>query len=593
MSTNDPMYEQLAKQILGVISGWDKITTADPEDGEYNPSNNHLYTLPDLFLQLKQLIDRIDPDQIEYLIKIISEHINDDRNPHKTTLEKMGTNVIKELYDLWLETGHIGNKDVFLKQLFQYVKIADLDTTLRGEALDEVTSVYDVYQSILRHNTDLEAHDNLLRAIFPGSPLPGHPTYCVHGCIGVPDAVEVTRTGAQYVCNPYGVLTLVPDNVLEPDCSFGEPAYPIFGAYSNSLTYSEDFTNNHWAKLNVTVEDSSSIYSPRVQNKFAQYLKESKDTEPKRHGVTARFTAEADKAYTASIYVYPVNRTSFNITLSGAWDLGEYATIGFDLERNLVHLNDARDETRITGGMTRLPSGWYRVWITFKPNVAGTGSIQYNLCDIYDGDATYNGDGASGACVFGAMVNEGTMVAPYTPTSGSVSNVSATIVRLPLDTEWYNKDASTIIMETTNITSMVQGASHELYTFGAGATSISMTARFPTTHKNRIYFTTYGETSAALKNRWSVAYTGKRIVFGQSYDTKSITYCYSGSEPVEDAITEKVNSKAKYFYIGCDRFQKNCMNGYLFRFEYYPFKCTKDNLEFFVGCLFDEFASSY
>ena len=570
------------KQVLGSISGWDRLTTAEPEDSTHIPSNDHEYTLPDLYLELKGLINRLDPNQIEYLIKLISEHINDKNNPHQDTLEKMGTSVIKELYNLWIETGHIGDEDTFLKQLFQYVRIADLETTLKGEALDQVPSVYTAAKLVEKHNTDMDAHANLLEAIFPGSPLPGYPTYAVHASVGIPDVIEVKRTGKQYVVNPYGIFVECPENTLLPDYTFGEPAYPIFGAYSNAITYSEDFSKSVWTKTNCTIEKSSAVTSPRVENDFAYFMKETQDTTTKVHRLTYTASFVTDKVYTFSVYVYPVNRNAFRLNVHDNI-AGTYSEAGFDLEDELIFLNDQRETDRVYAGMSKLPSGWFRLWLTFKSKATRDDTLDLILADIYDGDQSYIGNGLSGACLFGAQLSEGSMVPPYLYTNGSAVSCGTTSVRLPLDSSWYNPKASTIVMETNNITPLVQLATHELYTFGDGATSIAINARFPTSHKGRPYFVSHGTNNTAMKSRWGVATDKERIIVGQSYNDSEMSYVFTGGEPVSDKLTSVINQNSKYLYIGCDRYLNNPMNGYLFRFEYYPFKCTLDNLKYFLG----------
>ena len=133
---SDEYYKTKRQEAIGSISGWDVITTAEPDVSTHVPSNDSEYTLPDLYLQLKNLMNRIDPDQIEYLIRSIRTHIADKENPHYVTLDKMNTNVVKELYKLWQQEGHTSDgdtEDQFLKQLFQYVQIANVQETLEGK----------------------------------------------------------------------------------------------------------------------------------------------------------------------------------------------------------------------------------------------------------------------------------------------------------------------------------------------------------------------------------------------------------------------------------------------------------------------------
>ena len=585
----DEFYPTQRVKVLGVASGWDQITTAQPEDSTRIPSNDHEYTLPDLYLMVKRLLNSLDPDRLEYITRLISEHIHDYNNPHRTSLEKMDTSVLKELYNLWLEHGYTGSEDVFLKQLFQYVKIADLETTREGTSLDQVPSVYSAATIVEDHNTSTDVHAELLTAMFPGTPLPGQPTYAILGLVsnaGVPDALEVKRTGKMWVSNSFGDLIEVDENKIKPDYTLGDPALPVFKGYSNSVTYSEDLSNSFYTKTNVTVEKSTSIYSPRVLDEFVYYVKESQDETPKEHKLTFKVSnLTKDRLYTVSAYVYPVNRNAFIIKVPSNL-AGEYSTVGYDFTDQKYFINDAADHTVLTCGITHIPSGWYRVWLTFKAKESveadATADIELILADIFDGDTTYNGNGLSGACVFGVQFSESDTLVPYLPTNGSTATVGATSLKLPVDEEWFNKDASTIILEISNVSPLVQMNTSTIYALANDNTSQALEVKFPTSHNNRPYFTSYSDSNTVLTQKWGNTNDSLRSVVGQSYNTTEMTYLSTGGDPISEAISSPVNSSPKYFYLGCNRYSNDPLNGYIFGFIYYPFKCSIDNLKFFL-----------
>ena len=143
-------------RVLGNISGFDELTTLT--DRGQIPTSDHYHTKNDLFLLLKEIRDIFKPEYLEELEEIIQRHVQDYNNPHNTTLIKMGTSVLQELYLLWLKSGHTGEREDFIKQLFQYVEIADIDTTLQGESLNKVTSVRGGKEFLNKHNTDPDAH---------------------------------------------------------------------------------------------------------------------------------------------------------------------------------------------------------------------------------------------------------------------------------------------------------------------------------------------------------------------------------------------------------------------------------------------------
>lgn len=611
--SDNTYFKTRRQEVLGSISGWDRFTTAQADESTHIPSNDHEYTLPDLYLMLKKIMSRVDPDQIEYLIKSIQEHINDKDNPHQVSLDKMSTSVIKELYNLWINEGYEGSEDQFLKQLFQYVKIADLETTLAGKALDQVPSVYTTARSIDRHNESIDAHSNLITSMFPGSPLQGPPTYAVLGLVSqakVPEDVIVERTGSIWVCNSFGHLIEVEPNTIKPDWTLGEPALPIFDGYTNSLYYSEDFSqlptatniNKLKAHGNVTIEKSTSIYSPRVPDEFVWFMKESQDTTAKEHYLSYATDVTKDKVYTFSIYVKPVNRRGAKIKImprvSGVFDpkytadndKGKLSFIAFDFVSKEIYIPDqVKEKGTMTGGMSELASGWWRIWVTFKSQISERSTnIFFYLSDILGGDFSYIGNGASGAGVFGHQFSATTTVSPYIPTGNGERSCGDTTIQIPINNEWYNKNASTVIVEVSNSrnTTINTGKPNEIYTVGDGSKK-ALSCNYPVTTVNyKPFFNVYNEQNKSIVSHYGNENTSLRTVVGQSFDNTSAIALSLGGDPITTSISTTVFSSPKYIYLGCPTSSTSTatsrLNGYLFRFEYYPFKCTEDNFKYFL-----------
>lgn len=568
--------------VIGVISDWDYLTTSKEENQDIPPSD-HEYTINDLYLQLRTLIDTLNLEQLQRLEQLITIHINNGKNPHKTNLKNMGTSVLKELYNLWIENGHIGTEEVFLKQLFQYVKIADVETTLEGKALDEVPSVRAASELVKVHNDNEDAHEALFSAIFPGEEVKFFPTFAVHGFIGLQKYINVSRPGTMWFTNKFGKLEESAVNTLPADYSFGDPCFPIFGSNKNYLIQSENFASANWNVTHGTISKSSAIPNLRVFNDFAYYFTESQDSSPVEHILkpTDVINVTQGKTYTISIYVYPINRPCFGIRVSKSV-VGSYGYVQFDLENQLTFISQGANSKAITGGITALTSGWYRVWMSIKATATGVLDPEFYPIDIYDGDSTYVGNGLAGACVFGAQVSDGIQISPYIPSLGSQGELAPTIVSTPTS-EWYDPTMGTFVCEISNIPPLIPDATKEIYTFGDSNKHIALNAKFPTSHANRCYFSSYMDGNGALTTHWSVANTRKTAILVQSFNKTSMLYGYFGQEPTVVKLSQKVNPNVATLYLGCDRYTNNCMDGYLYRVEYYPHHCTEGNVHFFLG----------
>lgn len=568
-------------RVTGTISGFE--FTTDPEDNITLPSSDHEYTLPDLYNQLRALRNILDPEKLQQLEELISSHLVNFRNPHKVSLALMGTSVLKELYNEWIAHGGIGTEDVFLKVIFQYVKIADLQTTLQGTALDEVPSVSSAYQLVKLHNEDINAHTSMFGHIFPGSEIKTIPTLSIHGFIGISPVLNIIRDGPLWYTNQFGLLQEAKNNELPADSSFGDQCFPIFGEHTNLLVQSEDFSNTaHWEINKAELKKSTSISDIRLQDNFAWFFCETQDDTPVAHKIRSihPININANKPYTISLFVHPVQRTCFGINL-GNNAVGQYSFVHFNLLTEEIFTNRTVSNTVLTGGVTALTSGWYRVWVTFTPSSDMEIHPEFYPLDIYDGDDTYVGNGLFGCCISCAEITQCAQIPPYIPSLGTQGALHATIISASLD-DWYRKDTGTFVVDVSNMSMIVPEATKEIFSIGNGISSIALNVKFTTSNKQRGYFTSYNQSNSVIVSHWSVENNRDKATFIHSYSPTKQLLGYLGAEPYVVTTSFPINTDANQLYLGCDRYLSGHLDGYLYRFVYYPSICTEDNIHFFL-----------
>lgn len=187
----------------------------------------------------------------------------------------------------------------------------------------------------------------------------------------------------------------------------GRVALSPAAARTNLLTYSQDFSNSAWLKLNASVGSSATapdgtntaILLVEDSNKVAHYLR--------RSGATAGVQQ------TFSVYVKAGGRTQIAMQLG---NLSAY----FDLSTGTV----------ITGtgaSIVNAGNGWCRCKIT------GTPSNNDTLIYIASsGSVTYQGDGVSGVYLWGSQLENGSVVTPYIPTTSAPVTVTDSAARTNL-----------------------------------------------------------------------------------------------------------------------------------------------------------------
>ena len=604
-------YKIPEKPVVGVLSGWNKITT-NRGDGT-TPEGDHGFTVPDLLRLLKVIREEFNPKRIGEIEELIRRHIARLDNPHQTDLKKMGTSVLQELYLLWLEYGNQGkSREEFLKVLFQYVKIADIETTRAGDAFDEVVHAFGLKTVMNDHDTNPEAHLALFETLFPGQPVYANPTYGIDAFVGLPADAEVTRNTSMTIYTATGVLKEIPGNTLMADYSSGKCAFPIFGETINYVEESENFGNtDFWRCKYSNVVRSAGIQSPRSYSENAYVLKEVANANPVCHEmryIRENWTVIAGQYYTISLFVSPMGRNAIGIELGdvidpedtfGFKDSGllpfdrgmflhsslngkNYRNIHFDITTQEVFISDKA--VGLTGYVYPLYNGWYRIQATFQ--ALRTMPFQFRIypLDIFDGDESSEGVNNAGVAIFGIMGTEGPTLPPYIPSlNGKSGKIGATSVQIPLD-DWYKKDTGTIVAQFNNnaIDCRLKSTS-EIYNIGNAGNSIVALARMPVGHNNRVYMAGYGTNSTLLASQYTEGSKEPWLTIMQGYGYPKHLFAGEENDAYEIDTNKDVNQNANYLYLGCDRYKGSQLNGFLTHLYYYPELLRPGNINFFTG----------
>lgn len=168
----------------------------------------------------------------------------------------------------------------------------------------------------------------------------------------------------------------------------------------NLLTWSEDFTNAAWTKLNssITANAGTSWDGTATASKLVE------DTANTSHRLARSFTsAVVGTPYTPSIYAKAAERSWIavrvdNLTNSLAWFNLASGTIG-------------TVQSAVTATMVAAGNGWYRCTVT------GTSNVASNSIEVYvttgDGVSSYTGDGTSGVLIDSAQFEQSPTATAY------------------------------------------------------------------------------------------------------------------------------------------------------------------------------------
>jgi len=208
--------------------------------------------------------------------------------------------------------------------------------------------------------------------------------------------------------NKQGLIEVVSNN--EPRIDFKDDsngALLLEPSRSNLVTYSEDFSQSYWSKLNSTIISNQAI-SPSG-NLDADKLVDNTVDNSHRFIGTGFSTTSVN--YTASIFVKKdeIKYAYLRVNDSG----GTYISGTFDLQDGIVTQEENGDLS-----IENFGNGWYRIIGTAISNANGLSYLELRTSKtpIY---SNYIGNGSDGLYIWGAQLEQGSYPTSYIPTSGS------------------------------------------------------------------------------------------------------------------------------------------------------------------------------
>jgi hypothetical protein len=188
---------------------------------------------------------------------------------------------------------------------------------------------------------------------------------------------------------------------------------PVLRARYNLLTYSEQFDNAVWTKGSATITANSAVAPDGTTT--ADKLVEN--TAFGAHQVFVSFTFAVNVAYSWSVYAKAAERSWIWVNAQDGSDNRTW----FDLANGAVGTNSAGNAASITS----VGNGWYRCSVS-RTTAAASGFFAAGLATA-DNTATYTGDGASGAFIWGADLR---------PTSQATGLIGPTYQRIAAATDY-------------------------------------------------------------------------------------------------------------------------------------------------------------
>ena len=240
---------------------------------------------------------------------------------------------------------------------------------------------------------------------------------------------DVVRGSAATRVNAEGLIESVATNIPRIDYTTGEGVALLEPQSTNLMTYSEDFSNAAWTKVESTV--TSGFTSPDGASNSYKLAASINNTNHRVRSTAIPISA-ANTTFVFSVYIKPQEITKIAIVNNTT-----------NLSYGVVNLttNSVIEEAQGTTSVTELSGGFVRVLFETQTSSSGFASTNvlpaiYVLDDGYtSGNPTaysFAGNGTDGVLVYGAQLEELPYATSYIPTSGAIATRLADVITVDL-----------------------------------------------------------------------------------------------------------------------------------------------------------------
>lgn len=370
-----------------------------------------------------------------------------------------------------------------------------------------------------------------------------------------------TRASTGTYFNSAGVLQTAAINAPRFDynpSTLAAQGLLIEEARTNSLTYSEDYTQAAWIKVSSSIT-ADAIVAP---NGTLTGDKLVEDTANTQHNVRQLATVADNTIVTATVYAKAAERSFIRLSIiakSGSFP-GQY----FNISNGTLGIAVA---SPIAASITSVGNGWYRCSVTADVVTGGVApGVQIWIASA-NGVVSYTGDGTSGLYIWGAQLETGAFPTSYIPTTAAAATRAADGVFIGTLTPWYNQSEGTLFatvgyQRNGTVASFNDNTANNRWTTTFSATALGQALRntagaglLTTSTANAAIVGATNKIALAISTGCSLVLNGGTVATNASYAAPTVTQLQIGNQ------------------LGAEY-----LNGYLRTLTYYPSRLSNAQL---------------
>ncbi len=347
------------EKVIGIISNWDTIV-ADARTNIHDDfgESKDVQDILDLINYLKGSVSSNNP-----LREMLESHIADHENPHDFTLDIDEVDMYATMYEEYVSRyGTDISLVEFITATVAVKRFATRDDVDDDTNLGSAVNLDILEYSVEKHNTDPNAHGDLVRAQFPGTPITVPPSISIIPNIMSNSSLDISHSTVINVHDRDGRIREVEADKLPVDYSYGIATVPIFSRTVNRVLHSRE-PNISLTGLSLLPTSNLSVYTP-VDDKVYHLLAESGVEE--EHKLSLGVDIVPNVTSTFSLYFFPILKSKLMIKLLNAGGDVLFKST-FDT-RGVTSVADTdpivNPNDKVSTNILKLPNNWTRCSIT-------------------------------------------------------------------------------------------------------------------------------------------------------------------------------------------------------------------------------------
>ena len=295
--------------------------------------------------------------------------------------------------------------------------------------------------------------------------------------------IETVAVGKSRLNYPLidGVVNGCPSHLLEP-------------SRLQKIQYSEAFDNAYWTKGGASV--TSGFTSP---DGTANAFKLVEDTSTSNHNIYSNnITVTLGSEYTVSLYVKKAERSIIRI------DGGYRLTLDATFNLNTLQVTGV-------GTIEAFANDWYKLTASGVGEISNGGTNIFVFLLDNSGTQSYQGNGTSGAYIYGAQLEQGSFPTSYIPNYGNSAGITraAETANGAGDASTFNDSEGVLMVE---MSSLVNNGSSRQISLSDGSSS--------TNKVSLIYTSTSNQLQAFIRSGGSIAFNVSEILSDTTNNNK-------------------------------------------------------------------------